>query len=65
MNEREFWLAIWKTIAVAVCLVVTTSAGCSIHQTKRLAESDDPVALACALSSDRSQACVAYLGAKR
>lgn len=63
MNDNEFWIQVWKVVAGCFCVLVLTSGGCVMRGNQLLANSSDPIALACANgdSSRVSQACTVVM----
>lgn len=70
-DDNKFWLAIWKVIGIAFCVLVISVSGCvsNTHYqvTQALLKGVDPLYVACAhdmSTSDHSPNC-AILASKR
>lgn len=62
MEENKFWLRIWQTAAVTLCVFTLTVAGCVSNERAVLARmvknGADPMRAACAIGADaRSGIC--------
>lgn len=62
MNDNEFWVKVWKVIAIILCVLIVSSAGCTAnrhYQTRALIESGkaDSLGARCAIDGDGSAAC--------
>ena len=56
MNDNEFFALVWKLITICVCVLVVTIGSCAAHRDRLIAQSDDPVATSCGITSgDRMQ----------
>lgn len=61
MNDNEFWVATWKIIAVAICILILTAGGCTMnrhYQTRMLIENAKvhPMDAKCAIEGDNANA---------
>lgn len=61
MNDKEFWLKIWRVIAGCFCVFILTAGGCEVRKHQLFANSDNPIALACSISSNLSGPCAVLL----
>ena len=48
MEENNFWLAVWKLIAIVACILIVTVGGCTVYTNDKISKADDPIAYACA-----------------
>jgi hypothetical protein len=70
MDERTFWINIWRTAGAVLCAMVLTFAGCDGYKSARIAEMTangmDPMRAACAINGvgDRSAAICGVLASK-
>lgn len=62
MDEGEFWIALWRTVAAAVIAVVLITAGCSVHKQRVLEamveKGANPIDAKCSLSGSEDRACI-------
>lgn len=66
MNDNQFWLGLWKVVAVALVLVVMSIGACSMRQTKLSYEAVtkaiergvDPLDAACLFGRNDTMPCV-------
>lgn len=64
MEENTFWLGVWKTVGIVVCVLASIAAGCTTHQGILLdgmvKAGADPLRASCALNGTQQGAvCVA------
>lgn len=69
MAENDFWIALWKLVAVVVCVLIATVGGCSIHKQSKVAElvkgGTDPIKASCGLGGvTSSNAAICAVSAK-
>ena len=50
MNENQFWVFVWKVLGACFCVVVLTTAGCTVNRDRLITQSADPIAASCAIS---------------
>jgi hypothetical protein len=50
MDNDQFWIAIWRMVAVVVCVTICAITGCIMHANSLLAKSNDPIALRCGMN---------------
>ncbi len=64
MDENQYWIALWRTIAAAFAVLVITIGACTANRQHLVAEAIksgvDPTAAKCAIEADQSSlpACV-------
>ena len=69
MDDNQFWVSIWKMVAVSFCVMVLAIAGCTVNNTRVVNEMTsrgaDPIAAACAVNGagERAQAAMCALAA--
>ena len=53
MDENQYWVTIWKTVAATFSVLVMTVGGCSVSQQHKIAElvagGADPIKAQCAI----------------
>lgn len=58
MNENEFWITVYKLIALVVCTLILIVGGCSIHQQAMVVElvktGADPIKANCGIMGPQS-----------
>lgn len=58
MDENKFWLRIWQTVGIVLCVTVVSIAGCTAHTDYRMNEmvhnGANPIDASCALSLNAS-----------
>lgn len=68
MDDSKFWLGIWKLVATAICVLITTIGGCTAHTNYRMAElvkgGSDPLEVGCLYDSSGSSGKWAVCGVK-
>ena len=56
-SDDQFWLRIWKLVAVVLCVLIASVAGCTAHNTHRIAllsaGGTDPILARCAVLGAR------------
>lgn len=63
MDDNQFWLAIWRTVAAAFCVLIVSIGSCTSYQTHKVGEvikgGADPLRARCGLlgSDERSGVC--------
>lgn len=66
-NENKFWLLVWSLCAAIVITLIMSATVSSIHSTRLIAASPNPMELACALDGGREnlkQHCVVLMTRK-
>lgn len=64
MEDNKFWLSIWRTIAIVVCIAVISVTSCSINRqvlvSNAIEAGKDPISVKCALETNTAlePACV-------
>ena len=54
MESTNFWLAVWKIIAISVCVIIVSVGGCQSYQNHQIqlmvAGGAEPMKAACAIT---------------
>lgn len=62
MNENEFWVAVWKVVAIAFVCAVASMSGCVAYQSEKASEmvkgGADPIDAGCSVGLLSSQTCI-------
>lgn len=52
MEENTFWITLWRSVLIALCIIVAIMAGCTMNNDRLIAEAikngADPIAANCA-----------------
>ena len=59
MDENEFWIAVWKIVAAAVCVFILSISGCLGYANKRIADAADPLLVGCAMGTSHMACAIA------
>ena len=55
MDENQFWLSVWKLVAISFCVLTATIGGCTAQSNYLVAravkDGADPIKASCAISS--------------
>lgn len=62
MDENKFWIIIWTILAIALISLLIVAVSYNSHKNTLIAESSNPLVVACALSDSDAKPCMAYLG---
>jgi hypothetical protein len=59
MDENQYWVAVWKTVATAFCMFVLTIAGCTVNSNlavkQAIKDGADPIKAGCAINGVNSE----------
>jgi len=69
MDDNQFYVAVWKIVGTAFCVLAVSIAGCVTHTHYRISEDlksgVDPLMVACAHNNDGSATACTIAAAKR
>lgn len=54
MDDNEFWIIVWKMVAISFVVVITTTAGCDSYRARlvrdAISSGVDPIKASCAIN---------------
>lgn len=62
ISENKFWLCVWALVVFTLCVIIVIGVSYNMDKNKLIAQSDNPLETACAISDNDSKPCMAYMG---